>query len=528
MSRANAFLITPVLLSAVLVLIPLDTRALGLGEARVDSFLNQPLDVRVRLLDAGELDLDSLTVRPASPEDFSRLGLTGTSLALAVEIVIDREQVPPVLRIRSARPVSDPVVQLLLDARWAGGRMLREYTLFLDPPTVAVAPPARSIAPSVEAPRPGAAERPDEPRQATAAARQRSRDAADRAEPSQPAGQSRQDSPRVQARNTSRARYGPVESGETLWSIARETLPADDLSMDQMMVAIVELNPNAFRNGNIHQLLRGAQLDLPDAERVRRIDRALATDTVTAQNRAFNQRITGDVPVVSDDFDDFGTEDTTRSGPADSADSADASEPEPEDLEETDDHRLALVPPTEEQGGAGSADGRDEAVASLRQRLARAEEELYAARQEAEAFEQRVGQLESLIESNPDGFGIRDADLAGLEQTLRAARAATGEDADPAMRAEVLARLDDDLEQFRIAGDASPDGVEIASQGGDQSRADASEPSNSAGQPDGSTQVADPEPAEQEPAGQEPAGQEPAEPVVTRVGGASQGWFDRV
>ncbi|MEX0914320.1 MAG: hypothetical protein WDZ60_00365, partial [Wenzhouxiangellaceae bacterium] len=123
-------------------IVPLGAHALGLGEARVDSFLNQPLDVRMRLLDVSDDDLDSLTVSTASPEDFERLGLMSNALALKLEVRVDRSVSPPVVRVTSARPVSDPVVQLLVDARWGSGRMLREYTIFLDPPTVEVEPPA--------------------------------------------------------------------------------------------------------------------------------------------------------------------------------------------------------------------------------------------------------------------------------------------------------------------------------------------------------------------------------------------------
>src|SRR6056297_2761022 len=133
---------------AAAVIVPLGAQALGLGEARVESFLNQPLDVRMRLLDVSDDDLDSLTVTPASPEDFERLGLMSNSLALGVQIEVDRSVSPPVVRVTSARPVSDPVVQLLVDARWASGRMLREYTLFLDPPTVVVEPPAPAQPPA--------------------------------------------------------------------------------------------------------------------------------------------------------------------------------------------------------------------------------------------------------------------------------------------------------------------------------------------------------------------------------------------
>ena len=134
-------------LVALGVMVPLGAQALGLGEARVESFLNQPLEVRMRLLDATEDDLDSLTVATADPADYERLGMMADSLALRLDVQVDRSVSPPVVRVTSNRAVTDPVVQLLIDARWANGRVLREYTLFLDPATVAVDAPAPRQAP---------------------------------------------------------------------------------------------------------------------------------------------------------------------------------------------------------------------------------------------------------------------------------------------------------------------------------------------------------------------------------------------
>ena len=65
------------------------------------------------------------------------------------------------------------------------------------------------------------------------------------------------------------------------------------------MIAIVELNPRAFRDQNINQLLRGAELRLPDVDKAGAIDEAAAAAEVAAQNRAFRQRTSADTPVVS-------------------------------------------------------------------------------------------------------------------------------------------------------------------------------------------------------------------------------------
>jgi pilus assembly protein FimV len=410
--------------AAVMLLVPAGAFALGLGEARVESYLNQPLDVRMRLLEASADDLDTLTVALAGPDDFERLGLSSQALALDLSVEIDRSQSPPIIRVTSDRAVTDPVVQLLLDARWSSGRLLREYTLFLDPATVDIAPPP------VETTR----REPAEPAPPTTAEPEPERTA----RPSTPAQR-----PRAVARQGDR--YGPVASGETLWSIAQANRPAADVTMDQTMIAIVELNPSAFRDGNINRLLRGAELELPDAQRARALDPAEAAAAVAAQNRAFRQAA-ADTPVVSDAGRDVENQTDAETGVDRTADAgSDAPEAQP---------RLSLVPPGDEEQGAG-AGSDDNQVRNLRQQLARAEEELYAARQEAEEFRSRVDDLEALVRDNPGGFGLQDAELAGLEETLRAAREATREGADPELRAEVSERLSDYLDQYVDTGTAS-------------------------------------------------------------------------
>ncbi len=459
-------------LIAVALMVPLGAQALGLGEARVESFLNQPLDVRMRLLDADEDNLDSLTVAPASPADYERLGLMSDSLGLNLEVRVDRSVSPPVVRVTSDRVVTDPVVQLLIDARWSTGRVLREYTLFLDPATVAVEAPAPAPAQSADS-----ASTEAETDRAAQSSRPpaRSQDTAAQARP-------------AAAASSGAGSYGPVDSGETLWSIARANLPSGEVTMNQMMIAIVELNPRAFRDRNINQLLRGAELRIPDAEQAMSLDAAAAAAEVAAQNRAFQRRATGDAPVVSAAGRDgaSGAADEAASGAADDAPSDAASRPSVADETDTDtdtdggddsvDHRLSLVPPGEEEAGSGLSDQDASEIADLRQRLARAEEELYAARQEAEEFQSRVEELESLARDNPGSLGLRDADLAGLQETLRAAREATRENADPSLRARVSERLDEYLEESVAASggaDTQPAEASGAASGADDSSAGA-------------------------------------------------------
>ncbi|WP_420426538.1 FimV/HubP family polar landmark protein [Algiphilus sp.] len=69
----------------------------------------------------------------------------------------------------------------------------------------------------------------------------------------------------------------PVRRGETLWRVASNTRPpGSGISMQQMMLAIIENNPTAFENGDARQLRAGARLRIPDATSIRAIDQARA------------------------------------------------------------------------------------------------------------------------------------------------------------------------------------------------------------------------------------------------------------
>lgn len=275
---------TAVLFALALTMQP-SNAGLGLGEARVNSFLGQGLDVRIVLLQPSPEALDTLTVEIASPEDHARLGVPADALALGLRVELDRSVDPPVLQLRSTRPVSEPFLQLLISARWASGRMLREYTLFLDPPTVAVAPPVRRldpVAPVAVAPEREVTEREVAERRPEPVAAEPAAPAPSPAERPQPA--TATSPPHATA---PLERVGPVRSGQTLWSIAEAWRPDPALSMNQIMLAIFEQNPQAFMGNNVNRLRQGVELVMPDVESVRAIRPDEALRRMREQNEAW-------------------------------------------------------------------------------------------------------------------------------------------------------------------------------------------------------------------------------------------------
>src|SRR5690606_30903721 len=115
--------------------------ALGLGDIELDSALNEKLDAQIELLDARGLQPTEIIVSLASAEDFERVGVERFFCLtdLRVEIGFDSRGVSSV-KVTSTQPVTEPYLNFLVEVLWPNGRLLKEYTLLLDPPTFSPAP----------------------------------------------------------------------------------------------------------------------------------------------------------------------------------------------------------------------------------------------------------------------------------------------------------------------------------------------------------------------------------------------------
>ncbi|HWM28346.1 MAG TPA: FimV/HubP family polar landmark protein, partial [Woeseiaceae bacterium] len=213
-----------------------DVWALGLGDIRLSSALNEPLRAEIQLLSATPEELSNLKVQLASPATFERYGIDRPLYLTRLQFSVVRSQGVGAgsVRITSSEPMTEPFVTFLVEATWASGRLLREYTVLLDPPTFAP-PPSGPSSQAVTAP--------SRPSQADSGRIERP------APTPQPAP--------ADAGATDAAPFGTaagsdvyVQRGDTLWEIASRERPDSRLSMNQIMVAIYEANPEAFE-GNL-------------------------------------------------------------------------------------------------------------------------------------------------------------------------------------------------------------------------------------------------------------------------------------
>ncbi len=285
--------------------------ALGLGEVRLDSALNQPLRADIELLGATEEELANLSVSLASAETFARYGIDRPFYLqdLDFDVVQSGRADGNYIRVRSASPMIEPFLTFLVEATWSRGRLLREYTVLLDPPTFAPRS-ATQAPPAITAPQRSTTT--DSGRIDREPVRQPAQTRPATSQTARPAPQQALPKPRPVADDTpyDTADGGGyvVQRGETLWGIASAMRPDSRLSMNQTMLAIYEANPQAFQ-GNINILSAGATLRLPSADDIYRIDRRDALSEVQRQHSAWG----GVVPPPDTTRDQVLADETRRS-----------------------------------------------------------------------------------------------------------------------------------------------------------------------------------------------------------------------
>jgi pilus assembly protein FimV len=220
--------------------------ALGLGELTLKSTLNQPLVAEIELLDVKDLTVAEVVPSLASPEDFAKAGVDRQAFLndLTFTPVLNASG-KSVLRVTSSKPLSEPMVKFLVQVMWPNGRLLRDYSVLLDPSKFS-------------------------PQTADAAA--------------QPAPSQTIAAPTTGATHPTQYTTTPRD---TLWEIAAKARTGG--SVQQTMLAIQALNPDAFIGGNINRLKTGQVLRLPDAVQSTALPQSKAIAEVAAQNEAWRQ-----------------------------------------------------------------------------------------------------------------------------------------------------------------------------------------------------------------------------------------------
>lgn len=281
-----------------------EASALSLGRINVLSTLGEPLRAEVDIAEITAAEAQGLRVGVASSDAFRLAGINYNAALSEVQSSLQqRADGRYFVRLTSSRGITDPFVDLLLEANTSSSRVLRDYTLLLDPPVnrappVAAATVAESGSSGTEVSAATAAEPAPPPALplpavVTTTPQTPSDSPARRlpssATPSAPA-QAAADSfePRLAraGRSDGTNRRATVRPGDTASGLASVYKPAE-ISLDQMLVAMLRANPDAFIGGNVNRMRAGALIELPDAAQAASTPAPEARRIVVAQSRDF-------------------------------------------------------------------------------------------------------------------------------------------------------------------------------------------------------------------------------------------------
>jgi len=288
-------------IAALLSLWGTQATALSLGRIIVQSSLGEPLRAEIDILDINTDEAASLRTKVAQPDAFKAQGLDyNPALNNLQTKLLRRPDGRMFLSLSGDRPISDPFVDMILETSWNTGRIVRDYTMLFDPPSMRVAQAAAPVAAQLPAAQPArtGGVTAEAPKQAAPQA-PFAQAAKPAAVPSKPA-MAPTPAPAAAKASPSSATV-TVKTGDTAGKIAAANKPSN-VSLDQMLVAMLRANPDAFIQDNVNRIKAGAILTLPTEEQAAAEPQAQATQTIVAQSQDFNEfrrKFAGSAPLAS-------------------------------------------------------------------------------------------------------------------------------------------------------------------------------------------------------------------------------------
>ncbi|MBV1905772.1 MAG: hypothetical protein KUG75_06820 [Pseudomonadales bacterium] len=263
------------------ILLCSSSMAVGLSEIELDSALNQNFEAKIEVTGAESYNNYEILVRLASEADFERVGIERFFYLTFIEFSVNKTKDGLVeISMTSNQPVSEPYLNFLVEVRWPNGRLLKEYTVLLDPPTFSEKKAPVVAAPGRTDPGGGGGNKSSvkSSQQFTQSQSTRQTETNTSAKTRSPS-QFNRNYPQV-----SDERFEQLTNrNDTLWTIASNSRPSAEVSTAQTMLALQRLNPEAFIHGNINLLKAGYHLTLPTEAEVLKLSKSEA-DAHVAQH----------------------------------------------------------------------------------------------------------------------------------------------------------------------------------------------------------------------------------------------------
>ncbi|MCW8924142.1 MAG: hypothetical protein OQK69_11015 [Gammaproteobacteria bacterium] len=383
------------------ILVPNHGFTLGLGDIEVNSSLNQKLTARIALLSAAPEDAESLIVKLASREEFTRAGLDRPLMLSSLKFRTSVEDGQVYIDVLSPKPIREPFLNFLVEVDWPKGHLIREYTILLDPPVfmrqkqVVAADSGRPAMQESTSDAPVAAQSSSEVSAMSSAVAP-----LESVESDAPAAVAEMYAPEPVQQTSVAASEHRIQEGDTAWSLANSMKPDDSISTQQMMMAMLRANPEVFIEGNVNGLKRGYILRTPEYDEMTAMSHEEARAMVIQQNalwREYQQTLSSEMPASA--IDD-GYEESEYSS----------------EVAIGDESRLSIV----SAGGGSSASGemRDPSEMTadeLREQLALSREREETERVEKEVLQEQVGSLTTQVDKMKGLLTIEDEAMAEIQ-----------------------------------------------------------------------------------------------------------------
>ena len=448
------------------ITLPSLVSAIGLGNIEVSTILNEPLVAKIPLITVTTEELDTLGVKLAGHSEFSRTGIERSAVLSSLKFEIKQVNGgSDYIEIRSINPIREPYLNFLVEVFWSKGRLLRQYTVLLDPPVYATkqAPDRmEAVSESVLLPRSQKTQTVD------------AFDSERQQQFQQPVATdfdtilpTHSDS--MSDISYSGGDYGPVQANETLWSVAQRMRTNPNIGINQMMLALFRANPDAFIRQNINGLKKGAILKMPAESEFYELSLADAFAEAKAQNDLWWSG-QGRVPVRPIEGDNFAVGSSAATGTIAALESA-VAEQNVSVAAADGEAQLKLVSPDSASGISEQSVARDSGVVSdgstassaVNEELILAQESIIAMTQQNIELKARLDENEVLIEDLRGLIAIRDNQLrelglqTGVEETQQDANLESLELVDGAISDEEEAQEPVDLVLEQVVSDSSPD-----------------------------------------------------------------------
>jgi len=369
------------LLSSLLVLFfPFTAQSLGLGEISITSSLNTPLDAKIQLESATSQDLESLDIKLASDKDFARSDIDKVDLLKRIKFNLIENDGSPYIHVTSKSILREPFINFLIDIQWYSGRILREYTLFIDPPE------ATNINLNKD----------------SSTTKRSSTTAAKFTPATSPAKNSYQQNTNKSTNNNQLATsltYGPTTDTDTLWSVATKMRKNSGVGIGQLMMAIQRENPQAFYEKNINGLMPGYTLKISESSLLSKSD---ARALVEQQHKQWKQIISKNIANKVDNIQSSTADPDGKIAKLKllSSDVMDEAKNDVEDdAEEISDSNKSSI-----------------TLAKIEAKLALYEERIQSQTQENEELKRHIKDLVKLLEKNESLVSLKDENLSILQE----------------------------------------------------------------------------------------------------------------